>query len=76
MSDGNALFDDLLEACRHASDPERFRREIVMRLEDSTTNAVTAAERKLAESQALDPESAGETFEPLARPGLLARLRA
>jgi phosphatidylserine/phosphatidylglycerophosphate/cardiolipin synthase-like enzyme len=36
----------------------------------------TAAERKLAESQALDPESAGETFEPLARPGLLARLRA
>ena len=33
-------------------------------------------ERKLAESQALDPESAGETFEPLARPGLLARLRA
>ena len=36
----------------------------------------TAAERNLAESQALDPESAGETFEPLARPGLLARLRA
>ena len=36
----------------------------------------TAAERKLAESQALDPESAGESFEPLARPGLLARLRA
>ena len=36
----------------------------------------TAAERALAESEALDPESAGETFEPLARPGLLARLRA
>lgn len=32
-------------------------------------------ERKLAESQVLDPESAGETFEPMARPGLLARLR-
>ena len=31
--------------------------------------------RALAESQALDPESAGEAFEPLARPGLLARLR-
>jgi phosphatidylserine/phosphatidylglycerophosphate/cardiolipin synthase-like enzyme len=36
----------------------------------------TTAERALAESQALDPESAGDTFEPLARPGLLARLRA
>ena len=36
----------------------------------------TAAEKALAESQALDPESAGETFEPMARPGLLARLRA
>jgi phospholipase D1/2 len=35
-----------------------------------------ASERKLAESQALDPESAGEDFEPMARPGLLARLRA
>jgi phosphatidylserine/phosphatidylglycerophosphate/cardiolipin synthase-like enzyme len=34
-----------------------------------------AAEQALAESQALDPESAGEAFEPLARPGLLARLR-
>ena len=29
----------------------------------------TAAERALAQSEALDPESAGETFEPLARPG-------
>ena len=36
----------------------------------------TKAERALAESQALDPESAGETFEPMARPGLLARLHA
>ena len=36
----------------------------------------TAAEKALAESQALDPESAGETFEPMARPGLLARLHA
>jgi phospholipase D1/2 len=36
----------------------------------------TAAEKALAESQALDPESAGEQFEPMARPGLLARLRA
>lgn len=29
----------------------------------------------LAENEALDPESAGEEFEPLARPGLLANLR-
>jgi phosphatidylserine/phosphatidylglycerophosphate/cardiolipin synthase-like enzyme len=35
-----------------------------------------AAERALAESQAVDPESAGEKFEPMARPGLLARLKA
>lgn len=34
------------------------------------------AERALAESQVVDPESAGEAFEPIARPGLLARLRA
>ena len=34
-----------------------------------------AAERALAESQALDPESAGEKFEPMARPGLLTNLR-
>jgi hypothetical protein len=32
--------------------------------------------KALAESEALDPESAGEEFEPMARPGLLARLRA
>ena len=37
---------------------------------------IREAERALAESEALDPESAGETFEPMARPGLLARLRA
>ena len=36
------------------------------------TNAV---ERALARSEALDPESAGEKFEPMARPGLLARFR-
>lgn len=34
-----------------------------------------AAERALAKSEALDPESAGERFEPIARPGLLAGLR-
>ena len=34
----------------------------------------TAAEKALAKSEALDPESAGEAFEPLARPGLLARI--
>ena len=32
--------------------------------------------QKLAENQTLDPESAGEQFEPMARPGLLARLGA
>jgi len=36
----------------------------------------SAAGKALAESEALDPESAGESFEPLARPGLLARLHA
>ena len=35
----------------------------------------TELEDKLAEMEALDPESAGEAFEPLARPGLLSRLR-
>jgi phosphatidylserine/phosphatidylglycerophosphate/cardiolipin synthase-like enzyme len=34
-----------------------------------------AAERALAESEALDPESAGASFEPMARPGLLAGFR-
>jgi phosphatidylserine/phosphatidylglycerophosphate/cardiolipin synthase-like enzyme len=36
---------------------------------------LTALEQKLAETEALDPESAGEAFEPMARPGLLSRLR-
>lgn len=35
----------------------------------------TAAERAMVKSEALDPESAGEEFEPMARPGLLAGLR-
>jgi phosphatidylserine/phosphatidylglycerophosphate/cardiolipin synthase-like enzyme len=35
-----------------------------------------AIEQTLAENETLDPESAGEAFEPIARPGLLARLRA
>lgn len=34
-----------------------------------------AAERALARSEALDPESAGDEFEPIARPGLLRRFR-
>lgn len=34
-----------------------------------------AIEQALAASEALDPESAGEPFEPLARPGLLAGFR-
>ncbi len=35
-----------------------------------------AAERAIAETQALDPERPGEYFEPLAGQGLLARLRS
>ena len=35
-----------------------------------------AVERAIADSEALDPESAGEQFEPQARPGLAAGLRA
>jgi phospholipase D1/2 len=35
----------------------------------------TELEKQLAEKEALDPESAGEAFEPMARPGLLARLK-
>jgi phosphatidylserine/phosphatidylglycerophosphate/cardiolipin synthase-like enzyme len=38
--------------------------------------APTALEQVLADNEALDPESAGEEFEPIARPGLLARIRA
>lgn len=34
------------------------------------------AETKLAESEILDPESGGEQFEPMARPGLLSRWRS
>jgi phosphatidylserine/phosphatidylglycerophosphate/cardiolipin synthase-like enzyme len=34
-----------------------------------------AIEAKIAESEALDPESSGEDFEPIARPGLLRGLR-
>jgi phosphatidylserine/phosphatidylglycerophosphate/cardiolipin synthase-like enzyme len=33
-----------------------------------------AAERALAEAETLDPESAGEKFEPMAKPGLLSNL--
>ncbi|HEY8592627.1 MAG TPA: phospholipase D-like domain-containing protein [Sphingomicrobium sp.] len=33
-------------------------------------------EKKVAKTEALDPESAGGNFEPIARPGLLARLRS
>ncbi|MBC7987261.1 MAG: phospholipase, partial [Sphingomonadaceae bacterium] len=35
-----------------------------------------ALEAAIADSEALDPESAGEDFEPIARPGLFAGLRA
>jgi phosphatidylserine/phosphatidylglycerophosphate/cardiolipin synthase-like enzyme len=35
-----------------------------------------ALEQELAERETLDPESSGEEFEPVARPGLLTRLRA
>lgn len=35
----------------------------------------TDLERQMAESQLLDPESAGDGYEPQARPGLLSRLR-
>ncbi|HET7816280.1 MAG TPA: phospholipase D-like domain-containing protein [Sphingomicrobium sp.] len=38
-------------------------------------DAPNAAERALAHSEALDPESAGGEFEPIARPGLLNGLR-
>jgi len=34
-----------------------------------------AIEDAIADSEALDPEGSGEAFEPLARPGLFARLR-
>jgi hypothetical protein len=47
MHDTNALFDNLLAAYRNADDPDRFLREFLMRLDDATTNAVVATERKL-----------------------------
>lgn len=47
MPDTNALFDSLLAAYRTADDPDRFLRELMMRLDDATSNAVVAAERKL-----------------------------
>jgi hypothetical protein len=47
MPDNNALFDELLEAYRNADDPDRFLRQFLIRLEDATSNAVVAAERKL-----------------------------
>ena len=47
MTETNALFDSMLAAYRNADDPDRFLRELLMRLDDSTTNAVVAAERKL-----------------------------
>jgi hypothetical protein len=47
MPDTNALFDELLAAYRNADDPDRFLREFLLRLDDATTNAVVATERKL-----------------------------
>jgi hypothetical protein len=47
MSDTNALFSELLAAYRNADDPDRFLREFLLRLDDATTNAVVATERKL-----------------------------
>ena len=47
MQDNNALFDELLAAYRSADDPDRFLREFLLRLDDATSNAVVATERKL-----------------------------
>ena len=47
MQNTNALFDELLEAYRTSDDPDRFLREFLLRLEDVTSNAVVATERKL-----------------------------
>jgi phospholipase D1/2 len=38
--------------------------------------ALNPVEQALADAEALDPESAGDAFEPIARPGLLAGLRS
>jgi phospholipase D1/2 len=45
-------------------------------LEPFEPEAPNAVETAIADSEALDPESAGEQFEPQARPGLAAGLRA
>jgi hypothetical protein len=47
MHDTNALFDEMLAAYRSSDDPDRFLREFLIRLDDATTNAVVATERKL-----------------------------
>ena len=47
MQDHNALFDSMLAAYRDADDPDRFLREFLLRLDDATSNAVVATERKL-----------------------------
>jgi hypothetical protein len=47
MSDNNALFESMLAAYRSSDDPDRFLREFLLRLDDATTNAVVATERKL-----------------------------
>jgi hypothetical protein len=47
MSDTKALFDELLASYRNAEDPDRFLREFLLRLDDATSNAVVATERKL-----------------------------
>jgi hypothetical protein len=47
MTDTTALFDELLAAYRNADDPDRFLREFLLRLDDATSNAVVATERKL-----------------------------
>jgi phosphatidylserine/phosphatidylglycerophosphate/cardiolipin synthase-like enzyme len=85
-----AMMDDLL-AEHLGEAPSRVRQEIerqgsligaienlcgegrtLVALEIEEPNAV---EEALADNEVLDPESAGEQFEPIARPGLLARLR-
>jgi hypothetical protein len=47
MRDTNELFNEVLEAYRNADDPDRFLREFLIRLDDATSNAVVATERKL-----------------------------
>ena len=65
--DGDRLADrDDRGAARQAAAPS-------FRFEPDEPNAVETA---IADSEALDPESSGEEFEPLARPGLFAGFRA